>query len=503
MTTPLILAIDAGSSSLRTTVVELPDRIIGDARDTVPWKHPNPGWAELDPSALWRATAQTIVGALNSAGVDPANIAGVGITSHRETVVMWDRATGEPIHDAVVWISKQTDSIVEGWESSGIGAQFRPRTGLRNDSYFSAAKVVWLLDNVPGARARAERGELAIGTPDCWLLWNLTGGEVHATDPSCASRTNLFNLEQQAWDHELCAILGIPLSVLPEVRPSDGDFGQVRADLLAHRPPIRAVVADQQSSMFGQACFAEGAVKHTFGTAGVLTVTTGAQPRLYDGLTSSVAWNVRGNTVFQAEGVVFHSGQTLSLMREKWQLPVAPADVDALAWAVPDSGGVYLVPAFGGMAAPWWDRSASASVTGITLETTLQHLVRAAVESMAFQVVDIVEELRRSGLTVEQMKVDGGGAASNLLCQLVADLARVHVDRSHELERTSLGAALIAGTALGLIADLDEVSAAWSADAAFEPLITLDRRDTLYAGWNAALARTLSVSTHTLEGSTS
>ena len=491
MSAPILLAIDSGSSSLRTVVVELPGRILGEAREAVSWSHPHPGWAELDAVSLWGSVRRTVVGALDAARVDDSQIRGVGLTSHRETVVMWDRATGEPVHDAVVWISKQTDDIVTAWDENGIGAQFRPRTGLHNDSFFSAAKLVWLLDNVPGARRRAENGELVAGTIDCWLLWNLTGGEVHATDPSCASRTALFNLDQSAWDDELCALLGIPVALLPEVRPSDGDFGRVRADLLPLRPPVRAVVADQQSSMFGQACFDRGAVKHTFGTAGVLTVNTGDEPALYDGLTSSVAWTVQGTTDFEAEGVVFHSGHTLQLMRERWRLPITPSEVDALASAVPDSGGVYLVPAFGGMAAPWWDRRAAASLHGVTLETSLEHLVRAAVDAMAFQVVDIVDTLRASGLVVDTMKVDGGGAASGLLCQLLADLARIEVLRPQELERTSLGAALIAGIGLGLVSGPDEVAASWSPEKKFHPVMPSARRDALYDGWRSALARTL------------
>ena len=491
MSAPVLLAIDSGSSSVRTVAVELPDRIVGEAREAVPWLHPHPGWAELDPVSLWGSVRRTVVGALDAARVDDSQIRGVGLTSHRETVVMWDRATGEPAHDAIVWISKQTDDIVTAWDENGIGAQFRPRTGLHNDSFFSAAKLVWLLDNIPGARRRAENGELLAGTIDCWLLWNLTGGEVHATDPSCASRTALFNLGQSAWDDELCVLLGIPVALLPEVRPTDGDFGRVRADLLPSRPTIRAVVADQQSSMFGQACFDRGAVKHTFGTAGVLTVTTGAEPVLYDGLTSSVAWTVQGTTAFEAEGVVFHSGHTLQLMRERWRLPFTPTEVDALASAVPDSGGVYLVPAFGGMAAPWWDRRAAASLHGVTIETSLEHLVRAAVDAMAFQVVDIVDTLRASGLVVDTMKVDGGGAASGLLCQLLADLARIEVLRPQELERTSLGAALIAGIGLGLVSGPDEVAASWSPEKKFHPVMSSARRDALYDGWRSALARTL------------
>ena len=390
-----------------------------------------------------------------------------------------------------MWISKQTDSIVRGWDESGIGAQFAPRTGLRNDSFFSAGKVSWLLENVPGARRRAEAGEIIVGTIDCWLLWNLTGGEVHATDPSCASRTALFNLHTAEWDVNLCDLLEIPVCMLPEVRPSDGDFGRVRSDLLSSRPPVRGVVADQQSSMFGQACFEPGAIKHTLGTAGVLTVTTGHTPQDYPGLTSSVAWSVQGETTFEAEGVVFHSGQTLQVMRERWKLPVEARDVDGLASAVPDTGGVYLIPAFGGMAAPWWDRSTRASVHGITLDTSLEHLVRAAVESMAYQVADIVAAVRASGLSVDRMKVDGGGAASPFLCQFLADITRCEVLRPAELERTSLGAALIAGIGLGLLSGPQEVADSWAPSETFVPALPAQRSEDLYAGWREALSRTL------------
>ena len=498
---PLILAIDSGSSSVRTIVAELPARVLADAREPVPWLHPHHGWVELDPIALWESVRRTIAQALVNAGTDEADIAGVAITSHRETVVLWDRRTGEPLHNAVVWISKQTDDIVRGWEESGLGAEFAPRTGLRNDSFFSAGKLAWLLDNVPDARRRAEAGEIIAGTIDCWLLWNITGG-VHATDPSCASRTALFNLERGEWDADLCSMLGIPVGLLPEVLPSDGDFGRVRADLLPSRPPVRGVVADQQSSMFGQACFEPGAVKHTLGTSGVLTITTGEQPQAFPGLTSSVAWRVQGTTIFEAEGVIFNSGQTLRLMRDNWRLPVESKDIDRLASAVPDNGGVYLVPAFGGMAAPWWDRNANAAVHGITLSSTLEHLVRAAVESMAYQVVDIVDVVRASGNPVERMKVDGGGASSSLLCQLLADLTGSEVLRPQELERTSLGAALIAGIGLGLLSGPEEVAASWSAADVFTPQMPTATRDAMCEGWRHARDRTLT-QIHVTEGSLS
>jgi len=354
----LVMALDVGSSTARTVMVDPAGVIVGEGRAPVVWKHPRPGWVELDPMALWQATRTTIGLALRSAGARAEDVVALGITSHRETVMVWERDTGRPVHDAIVWISHQTDDIVNRWQERGLAEEFRTRTGLRNDSFFSAAKVAWLLDNVPGLRTRAAAGQVLCGTVDTWLLWNLTGGQVHATDPSCASRTALFNLSSMSWDEELLELLDIPATVLATVQPSDADFGRVDASVLTGRPPIRAVLADQQAGMFGQACFETGAAKNTFGTAGVLTVNSGAEPVLVDGLTSSVAWTVQQQTRFELEGVVFHSGQTLQWLRESLGMVADPDRIDALCASVPDSGGVYIVPAFGGICAPHWDRRA-------------------------------------------------------------------------------------------------------------------------------------------------
>jgi glycerol kinase len=488
---PYVLALDEGSSSARSVLVDAGGSIVHEARSPVAWVRPRPGWVELDPVELWKTQLDTVRRVLAAADVRPGDLAACAVTTHRETVMLWDRRTGAPVHNALVWISSQTDEIVARWRELGYDELFRQRTGLRNDSFFSAAKVAWLLEQVPGVRGRAEAGELACGTVDCWLVWNLTGGRVHATDPSCASRTALFDLGGLVWDEDLCGLLGIPTALLAEVRPTDAEFGRVDAAVLGGDVPITAVVADQQASMYGQACFETGSAKNTFGTAGVLTVNSGPSPVLVDGLTSSVGWTGRSGTAYELEGVVFHSGQTLQWLRDGLGLLTADDDVEAVARSVPNTGGVYFVPGFGGLCAPYWDRRARASCVGMTLETTKAHVVRAAVESMAYQTVDIVEALSRGGLPVTDLKVDGGAARNDLLCQLLADLTGLQIHRPRELERTALGAAYLAGTAVGLWSGPEDVSAGWLLDRSFDPQLDAGRRAELHAGWLDAVHRTL------------
>jgi glycerol kinase len=488
---PLLLALDEGSSSCRSIVVDGSGHILAEAGENVAWERPRPGWVELDPILLWDKQLSTVHRALDSCGATAADLAAVAITTHRETVLFWDRATGQPVHNAVVWISKQTDDIVNRWHDEGLDEQFRRRTGLRNDSFFSAAKVAWLLDNVPDARRRAEAGELACGTVDSWLLWNLTGGRSHLTDHSCASRTALFNLEKLSWDDELCDRLGIPMALLPDAVDSDADFGLTAVDVLGAAVPVRAVLADQQAGLFGQACFAPGSVKNTFGTAGVLTVNSGPQVVLVDGLTSSVGWSVGGTTDYELEGVVFHSGQTLSWMKENLRLFESSDEIELLARLVPDSAGVYVVPAFGGMCAPYWDRAAKAAIVGMTLGTTSAHLVRAALDSMAFQTCDIIDTLEGGGLPIDTLKVDGGASRSDLLCQLTADLSGKVIQRPASLERTALGVAFVAGLGVGTWDSIADLDALWSCEHEFVPQLDADHREERRNGWRDALERTL------------
>ncbi|MDA8103503.1 MAG: glycerol kinase GlpK [Nitrospiraceae bacterium] len=485
-----VLALDLGSSSVRTLLVSADGQVVSEARESVSWQRPHPGWVEVDPQQLWRSQLDTIR-RVTADQPSTSRIAACAVTSHRETVLLWDRHTGEPVHNAIVWISTQTDEIVAGWQALGLDGEFRRRTGLRNDSFFSAAKIVWVLENVPGARARAEAGELACGTIDSWLVWNLTGGRVHSTDPSCASRTALLNLESLAWDEELCAMLDIPVGILPAIEPSDGDFGAVDGSLPGAGTPIRAVLADQQAGMFGQACFAANSAKNTFGTAGVLTVNAGSEPRLVEGLTTSVGWATGAGVCYELEGVVFSSGQTLQWLRDGLQLIVDVSEVEALATSVASTAGVHFVPAFSGLCAPYWNRNARASLTGVTLETTRAHVVRAAVEAMAFLTVDILATVKSGGVNVSDLKVDGGAAHSDFLCQFLADVSGLAISRPRELERTALGAAYLAGIGVGMWKGQADIEASWQAERVFDPQIGGDRRQELYEGWTAAVQKNL------------
>lgn len=483
-----LLALDLGSSSARTLLVDGSGRVLREAREAIRWVLPRPGWVEVDPQQLWQAQLSTLERVV--AGIDPScQVTACAVTTHRETVLLWDRRTGEPLYNAIVWISTQTDEIVARWRAEGLDEEFRRRTGLRNDSFFSAAKISWLLEHVPEARALADAGNLACGTIDTWLLWNLTAGSEHRTDHSCASRTALLDLHALTWDEGLCAILDIPTSLLPSVERSDSHFGALAADLPAAGVPIRAVLADQQASMFGQACFDAGSAKNTFGTAGVLTVNVGEAPRLVDGLTTSVGWTTARGRCYEAEGVVFSSGQTLQWLQEGLQLIDDVGDVEALARSVPSTSGVYFVPAFSGLCAPYWDRSARATVTGMSLETTKAHVVRAALESMAYLTVDILDALGAGGVFVPELKVDGGAAQNDFLCQFLADVSGLPISRPRELERTALGAAFLAGISMGIWASEAEIASTWQPERVFEPSIDSDHRLALRQGWTDAVHR--------------
>lgn len=490
MTGSLILALDEGSTSARAVLVDLEGRIVAESRNPVVPNFPHPRWVELDPVALWEAQRASMQSVIAKAGVTTDDIVAAGITTHRETAMVWDRKTGQPVHPAIMWMSKQTDEIVQRWSDVGLDERIRSVTGLNNDSYFSAAKIAWIMENVPGARVRAERGELAAGTVDTWLLWNMTGGHSHLTDHSEASRTALFSLGKLDWDEGLAKDCGIPLSLLPESLPSGADFGEMQPGqvcLPGSRPvPIMAIMADQQAGMYGQACFESGSLKNTFGTAGVITANTGGSPKLIDGLTASVGWTVAGSTIFEAEGVVFHSGQTLQWLRERMGALGPTEDIEEVAGRVPDSGGVYLVPAFAGMCAPHWERDARAGIVGLTLATGREHIVRAGVEAMAYQTRDNVDALIAAGVRVPFLKVDGGASRSALLCQFQADILGIPVVRPLELEATALGVAQVAGLTSGLWSP-DDIAGHWKADRTFEPTMEAARREELYAGWQEAL----------------
>ena len=491
MTGRYVLALDLGSTSARAVLVDADARIVDDARNPVEIRHARPGWAELDPVALWDAQLDAIHRVLAQSGATAADVAAIGITTHRESAFAWDRATGTPVHDGIMWMSQQTDHIVRRWSAAGLDPEVRARTGLNNDSYFTAPKLAWYVENVDGFAERAGRGEIAVGTVDTWLLWNLTAGRAHKSDHSEASRTALFNLEELAWDAELCAACGIPQEILPEAVPSDALFGEVDPRLLGGDAgpgiPVTAVLADQQSGMFGQACFAPGSAKNTYGTAGVLTANCGDAPVLMDGLTSSVAWTVGGSTVFESEGVVFSCGQTLQWLRDRLGLFSSSDDIERLARSVPDNGGVYLVPAFAGLCAPHWDREARASIVGLRLEHGAAHVVRAGLEAMAYQTRDNVDALVAAGVEVPELRVDGGATRNDLLCQFQADLLGIPVARPDELERTALGVALLAGAGVGRWTVPGDVERSWRLDRVFEPRMDEETSAALYDGWRSAV----------------
>ena len=485
-----VMALDEGSTSARAVLVNLEGAIVAEARNPVVPLFPKPDWVEIDPIALWQAQRSSMAAVMAKVGATTDDIAAIGVTTHRETCMIWNRKTGEPVHPIIMWMSKQTDGIIARWKAEGLDNVVRQRTGLFNDSFFSAGKLAWLLENVPGVRAKAERGELAAGTVDTWLLWNLTGGRSHLTDHSEASRTALFNLKSLNWDETLCAACGIPMQVLPRALPSNSNFGEMRPSdigLPGISPvPIMAIMADQQAGMFGQACFEVGSVKNTYGTAGVLTANTGNKQQVLDGLTASVGWSIDDQTDYEAEGVVFHSGQTMQWLRDQLGVLGTGDDVEAVARSVPDNGGVYIVPAFAGICAPHWIRNAKAGIVGLTLETGRAHVVRAGIEAMAYQTRDNVEALRAGGMAVTALKVDGGATRNNLLCQFQADLLGIPVLRPAELERTALGVAHMAGMGVGLWKKSD-LSDNWRIDRVFEPEMAEDRREQLYSGWLAAL----------------
>ena len=491
MTGRYVLALDEGSSSARAVLVDTDGRIVAEASNSLTPLFPNHGWVELDPAQLWTAMRAAIDEVMDRSGLTARDIATVGVTTHRETCLIWNRSTSIPVHNAIMWSSHQTDEIVQRWSDMGLDAEIRTRTGLRNDSFFSAPKLAWFIENVPGLKALAGTGAYAAGTVDTWLVWNLTGGREHVTDATSASRTALLNIDELVWDDRLCDVYGIPQELLPEVRASNSHFGYLDPSILpggvGHRIPIQAIIADQQAGLFGQGCFDEGSVKNTFGTAGVLVANVGSSPLLLAGMTTSVAMNIPGLTSYEVEGVVFHSGQTLHWLRDKMRAVGSVAEMERIAERVTDTQGVYFVPAFAGLCDPYWDKDVRASIFGLTLDTGIDQIVRAALEAMAYQTRDNLDALRAGGMNVTSLKVDGKAVCNNFLCQFQADILGMPVVRPEGLERTALGVAYIAGAEVGLWNAQDLVRETWRAERVFEPRMSSDRRDQLYGGWQAAV----------------
>ena len=486
-----LLALDQGTTSSRAIVFDGAGRIIAVAQREFPQYFPQPGWVEHDPEEIWSSQRDAIDEVLKSAKLTPADVDAIGITNQRETVVVWDRATGEPIHPAIVWQDRRTAEMCDQLRAAGHESLVRRATGLRLDPYFSGTKLAWILDQVPGARQRAEAGELACGTIDSWLIHKLTGGSLHVTDASNASRTLLMNIHSGDWDDELLKILRVPRAILPEIRGSSELLGKVDKDLPLAGVPIAGVAGDQQAALFGQTCFSPGIVKNTYGTGCFALMNTGSQPvDSIHRLLTTIAWKLRGETEYAIEGGVFIGGAVVTWLRDGLGIIKSSAEVEALAKSVPDSGDVFLVPAFAGLGAPHWDPYARGMLIGITRGTTAAHIARAAVESIAFQVADLMDAMRGdAGHDLAELRVDGGASANNSLLQLQADILQLPVVRPKIIETTGLGAAYLAGLATGVWKSREEISAHWKIDRRFEPSISADEAASRRARWNEAVER--------------
>jgi glycerol kinase len=491
---PFVLALDQGTTSSRAIVFDRRGRARGTAQQEFAQHFPQPGWVEHDPHDLWASTRRTALAALAEANLTGKNIAAIGLTNQRETTLLWDRRTGRPLQRAIVWQDRRTAEACAKLRRAGHEALFRRQTGLVLDPYFSGTKLAWLLDHVPGARRRAEKGELAFGTVDTWLLWQLTGGRVHATDVSNASRTLLLNLRTGDWDDALLKILRIPREVLPAVRDSSGIFGEVTSVPALRGVPIAGIAGDQQAALFGQACFRPGMAKNTYGTGCFLLLHTGDRPVVSkNNLLTTIAWRLGGKTEYALEGSVFIGGAVVQWLRDGLGLIARSADVEKLAATVPDNGGVYLVPAFAGLGAPHWDAAARGTIAGLTRGSTAGHLARAALESIAYQSADLLGAMQAdSGRKLRELRVDGGATVNNALMQFQSDLLRVPVVRPRTTETTALGAAYLAGLAVGFWKSRAEIAALWSAGRVFRPQAPSAAMHRRWTAWHAAVRRSKS-----------
>ena len=496
-----LIALDQGTSSSRSIVFNAQGQIMAMAQQEITQIYPQPGWVEHDPMQIWRTQLATAQEAMAKAGISAAQVSALGITNQRETTVVWHKSTGLPIHNAIVWQDRRTEPACIALREQGLTATIQAKTGLLVDAYFSGTKLQWLLDNVPHARAQAERGELLFGTIDTWLMWHLSGGAVHATDVSNASRTMLFNIHTHQWDAELLAALRIPAAMLPTVQASSSVFGQVRPELLGHAIPIGGVAGDQQSALFGQACFGAGKVKNTYGTGCFMLMHTGhTAMQSHNGLLTTSAAQVSAQPTaapqFALEGSVFVGGAVVQWLRDGLGAIRHSSEVQALAESVPDSGGVMVVPAFTGLGAPYWKPDARGSITGLTRGSTVAHIARAALESIAFQSAALLQamgrDLAHAGLApVQEMRVDGGACVNNLLMQFQADLLGLDVVRPQVTETTALGAAYLAGLSSGLYANTDELAALWRTERRFSPQRLPDYAAEQMALWEHAVRKTV------------
>ena len=484
-----IMALDQGTTSSRCILFDHAGNICASVQKEFRQIFPQPGWVEHDAVEIWDTTLEVSRAAMDKLGVTAADVAAIGITNQRETSVIWDKATGEPIANAIVWQCRRTAPIIDKLVAEGYGDMIREKTGLVPDAYFSGSKIKWLLDNVPGARERAERGELLFGTIDTWLIWKLTGGRVHVTDYTNASRTMLFNIHELCWDKALLELLDIPESLLPEVKPSSHVYGTTEFELYGGEIPIAGAGGDQQCALFGQCCFEPGTMKNTYGTGCFMLMNTGREPvKSANGLVTSIAVGFEDHVEYALEGSIFVAGAAIQWLRDELGVISGAAESQQYAEAVPDTAGGYVVPAFTGMGAPYWNQDARGAIVGITRGFSRAHLVRATLESLAYQTYDIARAMEQdSCIPIRELKVDGGACANNFLMQFQSDILGSRVVRPQCIETTALGAAYLAGLAVGYWDSLDDVRRNWAEDKVFEPIMPADRSEALLKGWHRAV----------------
>ena len=490
-----VAALDQGTTSSRAILFNRTGGIVARVQHPFRQIYPQPGWVEHDPMEIWATERRALAETIHYAHVDPKCIAAVGITNQRETTIVWDKATGKPVYNAIVWQCRRTAPLCEELKAGGYGPAITEKTGLLIDAYFSGTKLRWILDNVPGVRARAERGELLAGTVDTWLIWNLTGGKAHVTDYSNASRTMLFNIHTLRWDEDLCKLLEIPMSMLPQPVPSSQQYGCIAENIPGLEDlagiPICGSAGDQAAALFGQACFAPGQAKNTYGTGCFTLMNVGNEPvQSKNGLVTSVAWSINGETTYAMEGSVFNAGSAIQWLQEELKLIENPAHCNHLAECVPDSGGVILVPAFTGLGAPYWDMYARGTIVGITRGTTQAHIARATLDSIAYQVTDLVKTMQTDApCPITTLRVDGGASVSDILMQTQADLLQLSVDRPVQVESTAFGAASLAGLAAGVWKDLDDLEQLRRSQHIFLPQLDAETCSARYRRWQRAVER--------------
>jgi glycerol kinase len=489
--TKYILALDQGTSSSRALVFDHDGNVCSVAQMEFTQHFPQPGWVEHDPMEIWASEAAVIAEAISKIGINGKDIAAIGITNQRETTIVWDAETGKPVHNAIVWQDRRTSAFCDELKAKGLTDKIREKTGLIIDAYFSGTKIKWILDNVPGARERAEAGKLRFGTVDSWLVWQLTKGEVHITDVTNASRTMLFNINTLQWDKEMLDLLGIPASMLPEVKSSSEVYGRTKTTIFAHEVPIAGIAGDQQAALFGQMCTSPGSVKNTYGTGCFLLMNTGTKPILSKNkLLTTIAWKIGDTVNYALEGSIFVGGSVVQWLRDGLGIIRSSSEIEGLASSVPNNGGVYFVPALTGMGAPYWDQDARGTICGLTRGATAAHIARAALEGIAFQTMDIVSAMERdAGVKLAELKVDGGASRNNLLMQFQSDVLGTTVVRPKVTETTGMGAAYLAGLAVGFWASPDEIRSQWQAERTFTPS-SADVAP-LKAGWADAISRTI------------